>query len=258
MTVLQRFGPPVLLLTVLVVAWEAYCQVSRISHTVLPAPSRIVEQLWLFRADAIRHSLPTLWETFVGLGLSIGFAIGAAVVMDRFATVRRALQPLFVASQTIPVVAIAPLLVLWFGFGLTPKVLMVILVTFFPITVALLDGFGAATADGTDILRSMGATPRQVFRKLRWPAALPSLFTGLRIAATYAVIGAVFGEYVGAYEGLGIWMKLSQNAFRMDLVFGAVLLTALLSVALFAAVRLAERLTIPWYAASRRRDPISS
>jgi ABC-type nitrate/sulfonate/bicarbonate transport system permease component len=159
---------------------------------------------------------------------------------------------LLVASQTIPVVAIAPLLVLWFGFGLAPKVLMVVLVTFFPITVALLDGFGAATAEATDILRSMGATPRQVFRKLRWPAALPSLFTGLRIAATYAVIGAVFGEYVGAYEGLGIWMKLSQNAFRMDLVFGAVLLTALLSVALFAAVRLAERLTIPWYAASRR------
>jgi ABC-type nitrate/sulfonate/bicarbonate transport system permease component len=149
-------------------------------------------------------------------------------------------------------VAIAPLLVLWFGFGLAPKVLMVVLVTFFPITVALLDGFAAASAEATDLLRSMGASRRQVFRHLRWPAALPSLFTGLRIGATYAVIGAVFGEYVGAYEGLGIWMQLSQNAFRTDLVFAAVLLTALLSVALFAAVRLAERLAIPWYAASRR------
>jgi ABC-type nitrate/sulfonate/bicarbonate transport system permease component len=247
-----RLGPPLVLVAVLLVAWEAYCRLAGVSPLVLPAPSRIVEQLWVFRSDAVRHSLPTLWETFVGLGLSIGFAIGAAVAMDRFATVRRAVQPLLVASQTVPVVAIAPLLVLWFGFGLAPKVLMVVLVTFFPITIALLDGLAAASGEATDLLQSMGATRRQIFRKLRWPAALPSLFTGLRIAVTYAVIGAVFGEYVGAYEGLGIWMQLSQNAFRTDLVFAAVLLTAALSVGLFAVVVFVERLTIPWYAASRR------
>jgi ABC-type nitrate/sulfonate/bicarbonate transport system permease component len=252
MTVARRLGPPVLLVAVLLGAWEAYCQIAAVSPIVLPAPSRILEQLWVFRADAVRHALPTLWETFVGLAISIGLSIGAAVVMDRFVTVRRAVGPIFVASQTVPVVAIAPLLVLWFGFGLAPKVLMVVLVTFFPVTIALLDGLAAATGEATDLLRSMGAAPRQVFRKLRWPAALPSLFTGLRIAVTYAVIGAVFGEYVGAYEGLGIWMQLSQNAFRTDLVFAAVLLTALLSVALFGAVVLVERMTIPWYAASRR------
>jgi NitT/TauT family transport system permease protein len=243
-----------LLVAVLLGMWEAYCGVAAVSPILLPAPSRIVEQLWLFRADAIRHSLPTLWETFVGLGISICLSIGAAVVMDRFVAVRRAVGPILVASQTVPVVAIAPLLVLWFGFGLAPKVLMVVLVTFFPVTIALLDGLAAATGEATDLLRSVGATPAEIFRKLRWPAALPSLFTGLRISVTYAVIGAVFGEYVGAHEGLGIWMQLSQNAFRTDLVFGAVLLTALLSVALFAAVILLERLTIPWYAASRRRD----
>jgi NitT/TauT family transport system permease protein len=255
-TYAARLGPPVLLVAVLLGLWEAYCRIAAVSPIVLPAPSRILEQLWLFRADAVRHSLPTLWETFVGLAISIGLSIGAAIVMDRFVTVRRAVAPILVASQTVPVVAIAPLLVLWFGFGLAPKVLMVVLVTFFPVTIALLDGLAAATGEASDLLRSMGAAPRQIFRKLRWPAALPSLFTGLRIAVTYAVIGAVFGEYVGAYEGLGIWMQLSQNAFRTDLVLGAVLLTALLSVALFAAVVLVERLTIPWYAASRRRDPI--
>jgi ABC-type nitrate/sulfonate/bicarbonate transport system permease component len=246
------------LVAVLLGAWEAYCRLAGVSPIVLPSPSRIVEQLWEFRGQAIRHSLPTLWETFVGLGLSIGLSIGAAAAMDRFATVRRAVQPLLVASQTVPVVAIAPLLVLWFGFGLAPKILMVVLVTFFPITIALLQGLTAATGETTDLLRSMGATRRQVFRKLRWPAALPSLFTGLRIAVTYAVIGAVFGEYVGAYEGLGIWMQLSQNAFRTDLVFGAVLLTAALSVALFGAVVVVERLTIPWYAASRREGGAGS
>jgi ABC-type nitrate/sulfonate/bicarbonate transport system permease component len=151
----------------------------------------------------------------------------------------------------VPVVAIAPLLVLWFGFGLAPKVLIVVLVTFFPVTIALLDGFAAASGEATDLLRSLGASRGQLFRKLRWPAALPSFFTGLRIAATYGVIGAVFGEYVGAYEGLGIWMQLSQNAFRTDLVFAAILLAAVLSVALFGLVVVLERLVIPWYSASR-------
>jgi len=246
-----RWGPPLLVVAAIVVAWEAYCRIAAVSPVVLPAPSRIVEQLWIFRADAVRHAIPTLLETAVGLVVSILVSIGAAVAMDRFETVRRALQPLLVASQTVPVVAIAPLLVLWFGFGLAPKVFIVVLVTFFPVTIALLDGLAAATGEATDLLRSFGADRWQVFRQLRWPAALPSLFTGLRIAATYGVIGAVFGEYVGAYEGLGIWMQISQNAFRTDLVFAAILLSALLSIGLFALVTGAERLLIPWYRASR-------
>jgi ABC-type nitrate/sulfonate/bicarbonate transport system permease component len=246
-----RWGPPALLIAVLLVVWEAYCRASGISAVVLPSPTRIVEQLWTFRADAVRHLVPTLVETLVGLGVSVGVSIAVAVAMDRFVTVRRALEPLLVASQTVPVVAIAPLLVLWFGFGLAPKILIVVLVTFFPVTVALVDGFAAATTEATDLLRSFGASRGQAFRKLRWPAALPALFTGLRIAATYGVIGAVFGEYVGAYEGLGIWMQLSQNAFRTDLVFAAILLAAALSVALFALVTAAERLVIPWSAAAR-------
>jgi ABC-type nitrate/sulfonate/bicarbonate transport system permease component len=247
----RRWGPPLLLVAALLIVWEGYCRLAGISPVVLPAPTRIVEQLWAFRGEAVRHTVPTLAETAVGLALSVVVSVAAAVLMDRFATVRRALQPLLVASQTIPVVAIAPLLVLWFGFGLAPKIFIVVLVTFFPVTVALLDGFAAATGESADLLRSFGASRSQVFRKLRWPAALPSFFTGLRIAATYGVIGAVFGEYVGAYEGLGIWMQLSQNAFRTDLVFAAILLSAVLSVALFGLVVVVERLVIPWYASSR-------
>jgi ABC-type nitrate/sulfonate/bicarbonate transport system permease component len=242
----------VLVVAAVFVVWEAYCRATGVSPILLPSPSRILEQLWLFRGDAVRHLVPTLVETIVGLGLSVVLAVAAAAAMDRFESVRAALQPLLVASQTIPVVAIAPLLVLWFGFGLAPKILIVVLVTFFPIAVALLDGFAATTADATDLMRSFGASRRQVFARLRWPAALPSLFTGLRIAATYGVIGAVFGEYVGAYEGLGIWMQLSQNAFRTDLVFAAILLAAVVSVVLYLGVAAAERVVIPWYAASRQ------
>jgi len=247
----RRWLPPFVVVAAVIVAWEAYCRLAGVSPVVLPSPPRILEELWAFRGDAVRHTIPTLAETGLGLALSVAVSVVAAVAMDRFESVRRALEPLFVASQTVPVVAIAPLLVLWFGFGLAPKVLIVILVTFFPVTVALLDGFAAASGEATDLLRSFGADRMQTFRKLRWPAALPSFFTGLRIAATYGVIGAVFGEYVGAYEGLGIWMQLSQNAFRTDLVFAAILLSGVLSVGLFWLVTVLERLVIPWYRASR-------
>ncbi len=171
--------------------------------------------------------------------------------MDRTRLIRDALYPILVGSQTIPVVAIAPLLVIWFGFGLAPKVVVIVLVTFFPIVVALLDAFAATPADATDLLRTFGATDRQTFRSLRWPAAVPALFTGLRIAVPYAIVGAVFGEYVGAIDGLGIWMQTSQNAFRTDLVFAAVLITAAVSISLFLLVGVIERLVIPWWRDAR-------
>ena len=246
-----RIGPPVALAAALLIGWELYVRLSGISPLVLPAPSRVLEQLWIFRADAAGHLVPTLVEAVAGLAVAVVVAVAAAAAMDRLETLHRAIAPLLVASQTVPVVAIAPLFILWFGFGLAPKVLIVVLVTFFPIVISLLAGFAAVPAEATELMRSYGAARGVAFRKLRWPAALPSLFSGLRIAATYAVIGAVFGEYVGAREGLGIWMQLSQNAFRTDLVFGAILLTAVVSVALYLAVVGLERLVIPWHVSQR-------
>ena len=248
---LARFGPPVTLVAVLLAVWEAYARSSGISPFVLPAPSQVLGSLWEFRSEAVRHAIPTIVETVVGFSLSIAAATVVAVALDRSAWARRAVEPLLVASQTVPIVAIAPLVVVWFGFGLLPKVLVVVLVTFFPITIALLAGFATTTADATDLLRSFGASTGQTFRKLRWPSALPGFFTGLRIAATYGVVAAVIGEYVGATAGLGIWMQLSQRSFRTDLVFGAIVLTAVLSIGLYGLVVLAERLAIPWWRASR-------
>jgi ABC-type nitrate/sulfonate/bicarbonate transport system permease component len=249
---LRRVVPPIALGVAIVVLWEAYVRLTTADPIVLPPPSRVLTALWDARAVAAGHLVPTLVEALVGCTASAVFAIAVAVALDRWLPARRAIEPLLVTSQTIPIVAIAPLFVIWFGFGLLPKVLIVVLVTFFPIVVALLDGFGRVDPAAQDLLQSMGATPRQAFAKLRWPSALPFLFTGLRISVVYAVIGAIFGEYVGATEGLGIWMKLSQTSFRTDLVFGAILLTAMVSVVLYLAVGVAERLVVPWSASARR------
>lgn len=247
----RRFGPALALVAVLLAAWELYARASGLSPFVLPPPSRVVVALWEFRDQALHHVVPTLVETVVGFGISIAAATAGAIALDRVAIARRAVEPLLVGSQTIPIVAIAPLIVVWFGFGLMPKVLVVVLVTFFPITIALLDGFASTRPEASELMRSFGASPGQAFRMVRWPSGLPGFFTGLRISATYAVVAAVIAEYVGATDGLGIWMQLSQRSFRTDLVFAAILLTAVLSVGLYAAVVAAERTLIPWSAASR-------
>jgi ABC-type nitrate/sulfonate/bicarbonate transport system permease component len=250
---LRRALPSVAVVAALLVAWEAYVDLLGVSPLVLPSPTRIVSALWDFRDTAVAQTIPTVVETVVGFAVSVLAAVVVAIAMDQVPAIRRALYPLLVGSQTIPIVALAPLLVLWFGFGLLPKVLVIVLVTFFPITVALLDGFASTEGEATDLLRTFGASRTQAFTKLRWPAALPSLFTGLRISVTYAVVAAIFGEYVGAFEGLGIWMQTSRNAFRADLVFGAILIASALSIGLFLVVGALEAVAIPWYRASRRR-----
>ena len=248
----QRVGPALGLVAAIVVGWELACRLLAVDPLTLPAPSRILGALWDARAVAAGHALTTLGETVVGFSVSVLFAVLAALAMDSLGWVRRAVYPLLVASQTVPIVAVAPLLVLWFGIGLLPKVVVVVLVTFFPIAVALLDGLAAADRDAIDLLESMGASRRQQLLQLRLPGALPSFFTGLRISVTYAVIGAIFGEAVGAIDGLGIWIVLSKNLFRTDLVFAAILVTAALTLGLWLLVGVAERVVIPWHRAARQ------
>jgi len=233
------------------VVWELYCRLSGVSPLLLPAPSRVASALVDAREEAWQHTSTTLGEALIGFAISVVAASLAGVVMDRFGTVRRTIYPLLVGSQAVPILAVTPLLVLWFGFGLLPKVIVIVLVTFFPITVALLDGFAGTAAEATDLLRTMGASASQIFWKLRLPSALPRFFTGLRISVTYAVIGAVYGEYVGAFDGLGIWMRTSANLFRTDLVFGAVAIVVVISVALFLLIVALEAVTIPWHKAAR-------
>jgi ABC-type nitrate/sulfonate/bicarbonate transport system permease component len=195
-----------------------------------------------------------LFETGLGLALSIVLAAAIAAAIDLSSFLRRALYPLLVASQTVQILAIAPLLILWFGFGLTSKVVIVVLICFFPLTLSMADGLASADPDLVALFRAMGATRRQIWRLIRLPSATPAFFSGLKIAVTYSVVGATIGEWVGGTEGLGLYMLRSKNALATDQVFVAILITSAVSIGLFVLVALLERLALPWYYTRQRAE----
>ena len=243
---LRRGLAPAALAAALLMLWEGYVRVADVSPAILPAPSRVLtatidaaEVLWW-------HTRQTLGETLLGFLLALVIGVVCATAIDFFAVVRRALFPLLITSQTIPIIALAPLLVLWFGYGMLPKVLIVALVCFFPIVVAMVHGLAATDPELIKLYRTFGASRGQIFRVVRLPTALPMLFAGVRMAVTYSVIGAIFGEYVGASRGLGIFLQTAKNSYRTDLVFGMIAVTAALSLGLYALTLAVERLVIPW------------
>ncbi|MGW3952305.1 ABC transporter permease [Streptomyces sp. NPDC004752] len=246
--------PPILVVAVLLAVWQTYTSAADVDPTVLPGPWRVVSQGWQNRQDLWEATLPTLQETVAGFAMSFAAAWLVAVLLDFSVWARRGLYPLLVASQTIPIVAVAPLLIIWFGFGLFPKMLVVTLATFFPLAANLAAGFASADPEALRLLRSLGAGRLRAFRMVRVPSAMPYFFAGLRVSITYAVVGAVFAEYAGAENGLGIYMQAQKSAFRTDLVFAAVAVTAALSIALFAATYLLQRLVLPWSRATRRKE----
>ncbi|MCW0212641.1 MAG: ABC transporter permease [Pseudonocardia sp.] len=250
----SRVAPPLLIVAALLAVWQLAVTMLDVRPQVLPSPLRVVEQGWAFRDVLWANTVPTLQVTAVGFAVSLAVGWTLAIVVDFSPWLRRALVPLLVASQTLPIVAIAPLLIIWFGFGLLPKILVIALVTFFPIAVGLIEGFAATDREASNLLRSMGSGRWQEFRYVRLPGAMPSFFTALRIGITYAVTGAIFAEYVGARAGLGIFMSQQKNSFRTDLVLAAVGVTAVLSVALFGLTFLVQRLLVPWYRAEDRGD----
>ncbi|MHC9237457.1 ABC transporter permease [Pseudooceanicola sp. 502str34] len=243
---LKRAAPALVSVILILLGWEVYVDLSRISATALPAPSRVAAQGWQARAVLAENALATLTATLSGFAVSLACAFVLSVAIDFVPLLRRALFPVFVISQTLPLVAIAPLVVLWFGFGLLPKILLVALVTFFPMLVALVDGYEATDRDITRLLRSMGAGRGQVFWRARLPSALPFFFAGLRISITYAVVAAIFAEYAGAARGLGIFILNAKNNFRPDLVLAAVFVSSALTLALFALAVLAQYMSQPW------------
>ncbi|MBN9272688.1 MAG: ABC transporter permease [Mesorhizobium sp.] len=242
----------------IVLAWEFYAQFSGIKPTILPAPSRVLAQIIENRQALVDNAIPTLIATLSGFTLSVASAFLSSVLVDFVRPLRRALFPVFIISQTLPLVAIAPLVVLWFGFGLLPKILLVALVTFFPMMVALVQGYDSTEKDMEWLLRSMGASRAQVFLKARLPSAIPFFFTGLRISITYAVVGAIFAEYAGAAKGLGIYMLSAKNNFRPDLVLAAVTISSALTLMLFGLAVLIQHLAMPWERAGREDGQKSS
>ncbi len=246
--------PSVLLVLVAIAIWEFYVRWQNVSPSVLPSPSDITQASWDDRDNLWTALWVTFQETVLGLGIAIAAAVVLAVAMDFIPWVRRGIYPILVSSQTIPIVAIAPLVIIWFGFGLMPKVLVVAFYTFFPIVVGLAQGLASTDPDAMNLLRSMRATRWQIFVRARLPSSMPHFFTGVRITVTYAVVAAVFAEYVGSFEGLGIYMQQMRNAFRTDLVFGAVLMTMLLTLLLFLIVVIIERLVMPWHRSTHKDE----
>ena len=245
--------PAVTLLIALVLLWQWYASQPTVDAQILPTPLAVWNVLVNQRAILWQHTLVTLQETLIGFALALAAGVIGGAVIDFSPWLRRAIYPLLVASQTIPIFMLAPLLVLWFGFGLVSKSIVVLLVCFFPIVVALADGLRSTDPELIRMFRTFGAGKFRIFWSVRLPGALPALFSGVRIAIAYSVIGAIFGEYVGASAGLGFYMQLKQHSFATAGVLAAIVVTALLSIALFASVAVIERVALPWYYLQRQR-----
>ena len=192
------------------------------------------------------HTGVTFFEGMTGLLVAVFLSLIMAVVMDQFPVVKKAIYPVLVISQTVPIIVIAPLLAMWFGFGIAPKIFVVVLVCFFPITVNLIEGLQSVDGELINLVRSMGATKSQIFAKIKFPSALPYFFSGLKIAATYSIMGAVIGEWLGGKAGLGVYMLRARHAFALDLVFASILVIVVLSIVLFYGIAGMQRALMPW------------
>jgi|RhiMethySRZTD1v2_1073278.scaffolds.fasta_scaffold1127575_1 ABC-type nitrate/sulfonate/bicarbonate transport system permease component len=251
--IMREALPPAVFLASLVLAWELWARRSQERNPVVPAPSRVWRAFWATRDLFPRHIATTLTETAIGVGIGVVAGVALAVLISGWALARRVLQPLLVVSQTVPVQVMAPLLVLWFGFGLAPKIVVVALVVLFPVAVSTAAGLQGADREALDLLRGFGANRWQLLRMVLGPSALPGLFAGLRISLTYAVAGAVIGESVGASSGLGLYIARSQRGFRYDQVFAGIAVVVVVSIVLFSLVWVLSRLTCPWLHLSDQR-----
>ena len=213
---------------------------------MLPSPIQVVEALIKEFPILMQHSTITLIEAFVGLLVGIFLGFFSAVLMDQFEGLYKAFYPLMVLTQTIPTVAIAPLLVLWFGYEMAPKVILIVITTFFPIAVGLLNGFKSADKDSINMLRAMGAGRWQIFRHIKFPGAMSEFFAGIRIAASYAVVGAVISEWLGGFKGLGVYMTRVKQAFSFDKMFAVIFLISVISLLLMKGVDFLQKKCMPW------------
>lgn len=225
--------------------WLVVSEGGIIPAYMLPSPVEVAEAFFSEFRILMAHARVTLQEAVYGLiiGIALGFVF--AVFMDRFEFLYKAMYPILVITQTIPTIAIAPVLVLWMGFSMAPKITLVVITTFFPITVSLLDGFKSVSVEEINLLRSMGAGRIKIFRHIKFPSALEQFFSGLKVSASYAVVGAVISEWLGGFEGLGVYMTRVKKAYAFDKMFAVIILVSLVSLFLMALVAFLKWLSMP-------------
>ncbi|AWW26629.1 MULTISPECIES: ABC transporter permease [unclassified Acetobacterium] len=237
---------PIIFILAILILWELVVNLGVVERYTLPSPSDIVNALIVNGSDIMMHTGVTFFEGMTGLLAAVFLALIMAVAMDQFPMVKKAIYPVLVISQTVPIIVIAPLLAMWFGFGIAPKIFVVVLVCFFPITVNLIEGLQSVDGELINLVRSMGATKGQIFAKIKFPSALPYFFSGLKIAATYSIMGAVIGEWLGGKAGLGVYMLRARHAFALDLVFASIVVIVILSIILFYGIAGIQRALMPW------------
>ena len=242
----RRVLTPLLTIVALLALWQAVVVVGIVPNFLLPTPVQVVQALVEDAALLASHCVTTLAEAAAGLAAGVALGFVFAVLMDRFESFYLAFEPLMTISQTIPTVAIAPLLVLWLGYGALPKVVLVIISTFFPITVSLASGFRSVDPDVVDLMRTMNASRWQIFWYAKLPAAAEQFFSGLKISATYAIVGAVIAEWLGGNVGLGVYMTRVRKSFSYDRLFASIIVITALSLGLMKLVELAQRVCMPW------------
>lgn len=230
----------------LLILWELATRLGGVPAYILPAPTSILRTLVTDAPRLIPHTITTLQEALLGFGLAVVFALILSILMDRLPLVKKALYPLLVLSQTVPIIALAPLFVLWFGFGMLPKIIVVVLVCFFPVAISLIEGFASVDTELVDMMRSMGASQRALFYHVKLPAAGVSFFSGLRIAVTYSIMGAVIGEWLGGSSGLGVYMMRVKQSFDTTKVFAVIVVIVLLSMGLFKLMTGIQKWVMPW------------
>ena len=250
----QNWLPALLIVVAMVALWEWVVAANDIPHWKLPAPSSIGVELWTSRGMLLGHTWVTMEEVLIGLAVALVIGVLLAWLIALSRTLERVIYPSVIASQTIPIIVIAPLLLIWLGYGIQHKVIVVALISFFPIVVNTVDGLRSADPDVINLLRTLGANRWQVFRKVQVPASLSFLFSGIKIAVTVSVIGAVIGEWVGSSEGLGYLAIRSKSQFLSERVYATVVLLSLMGIGLFLIAGALERALLPWYHNERRRN----
>ena len=238
---------PVIFFTlILFTIWQFIVKIGLVDPYTLPAPTDVFKMIYMDFDNLSSHLIVTLKEASIGFVLSIIFAFILAMIMEFFPFIKKGLYPLLIVSQTIPIIVLAPLFGMWFGFGITPKIIIVILVCFFPIVINLVDGIDSVDEELIHLVQSMGAGPFKTFRYIKIPYALQSMFSGIKISATYAIMGAVIGEWLGGSKGIGVYMLRVRHSFQLSKMFAAIFLIVILSISLFKLIDYLQIILMPW------------